>query len=149
MNRYRMYINGESVESRRGAWFPVYDPSTEEIIAEVPDADASDVDRAVKAAAVVAEHATQHGGAGEARESRLQFPHRRHAAIGVDRQCLECLDQIGFARHHAADQEQPGSGKPGDYAVWPGRPSGPLRRDVKETHAIRLFRQSAACTTLD
>ena len=47
-----------------------------------------------------------------------------------------------------ADQEQPGSGKPGDYAVWPGRPSGPLRRDVKEAHAIRLFRQSAACTTL-
>jgi betaine-aldehyde dehydrogenase len=50
MNRYRMYINGERVESARGAWFPVYDPSTEEIIAEVPDADASDVDRAVKAA---------------------------------------------------------------------------------------------------
>ena len=50
MNRYRMYINGEQVESRRGAWFPVYDPSTEEIIAEVPDADAADVDRAVQAA---------------------------------------------------------------------------------------------------
>ncbi len=50
MNRYRMYINGEQVESRRGAWFPVYDPSTEEIIAEVPDADATDVDRAAKAA---------------------------------------------------------------------------------------------------
>jgi betaine-aldehyde dehydrogenase len=26
------------VESQRGAWLPVYDPSTEEIIAEVPDA---------------------------------------------------------------------------------------------------------------
>ena len=45
-----MYINGERVESERGAWFPVYDPSTEEIMAEVPEADASDVDRAVKAA---------------------------------------------------------------------------------------------------
>ena len=50
MNRYRMYINGERVESQRGAWLPVYDPSTEEIIAEVPDAGAADIDRAVVAA---------------------------------------------------------------------------------------------------
>ncbi len=50
MKRYRMYINGEWVESRRGAWFPVYDPSTEDIIAEVPDADDADVERAVAAA---------------------------------------------------------------------------------------------------
>ncbi len=33
-----------------GAFFPVYDPSTEQIIAEVPDADEKDVDRAVAAA---------------------------------------------------------------------------------------------------
>src|ERR1022692_2806001 len=50
MTRHRMYINGQRVESHRGAWFPVYDPSTEEIIAEVPDADAADIDRAVQAA---------------------------------------------------------------------------------------------------
>ncbi len=50
MNRYRMYINGERVEASRGSWFPVYDPSTEEIIAEVPDADATDVDLAARAA---------------------------------------------------------------------------------------------------
>ncbi len=50
MKRHRMYINGEFVEGNRGAYFPVYDPSTEEVIAEVPDADAKDVDRAVKAA---------------------------------------------------------------------------------------------------
>src|SRR6516225_11370898 len=50
MNRVRMYINGERAEAKRGSWFPVYDPSTEEIIAEVPDADGHDVDRAVKAA---------------------------------------------------------------------------------------------------
>ena len=42
MKRYRMYINGEFVDSQRGAWFPVFDPSTEEIIAEVPEADAGD-----------------------------------------------------------------------------------------------------------
>ncbi len=50
MNRYRMHINGESVEAHGGAWFPVYDPSTEEIIAEVPDADEHDVNHAVQAA---------------------------------------------------------------------------------------------------
>jgi betaine-aldehyde dehydrogenase len=50
MTRHRMYINGQRVESQSGAWFPVYDPSTEEIIAEVPDADAADIDRAVQAA---------------------------------------------------------------------------------------------------
>ena len=50
MNRYRMLINGEWVESHRGSYFPVHDPSTEEIISEVPDADEQDVDRAVKAA---------------------------------------------------------------------------------------------------
>jgi len=46
MNRYRMHINGEQVEARRGAWFPVYDPSTEEIMAEASDADERDIDRA-------------------------------------------------------------------------------------------------------
>jgi betaine-aldehyde dehydrogenase len=50
MNRYRMFINGELVEGHRRSYFPVYDPSTEEIIAEVPDADERDIDRAVKAA---------------------------------------------------------------------------------------------------
>ena len=50
MKRYRMYINGEWVESRMGSYFPVVDPSTEEIIAEVPDAGEPDVNRAVAAA---------------------------------------------------------------------------------------------------
>jgi betaine-aldehyde dehydrogenase len=45
-----MYINGERAESVSGAWFPVYDPSTEEIIAEVPEAGAADIDRAITAA---------------------------------------------------------------------------------------------------
>ena len=50
MKRYRMQINGEGVESRSGRYFPVYDPSTEEVIAEVPEAGPADVDRAVAAA---------------------------------------------------------------------------------------------------
>jgi betaine-aldehyde dehydrogenase len=48
--KYKMYIKGEFVDSHRGAVFAVYDPSTEEIIAEVPQADETDVDRAVAAA---------------------------------------------------------------------------------------------------
>ena len=50
MKRYSMYINGEFVESHGGGYFPVIDPSTEEIIAEVPEADEQDVNRAVAAA---------------------------------------------------------------------------------------------------
>jgi betaine-aldehyde dehydrogenase len=47
---YQMHINGEWVESAGGKTFPVYDPSTEEVIARVPEANAADVDRAVAAA---------------------------------------------------------------------------------------------------
>lgn len=50
MNRYPMYINGEFVASRTNHWFPVFDPSTEQIIAEVPESDSADVDAAVRAA---------------------------------------------------------------------------------------------------
>lgn len=50
MKRYRMSINGEWAESKGGKYFPVFDPSTEEVIAEVPDANESDVNRAVAAA---------------------------------------------------------------------------------------------------
>ncbi|MGB8459363.1 MAG: aldehyde dehydrogenase family protein, partial [Candidatus Acidiferrum sp.] len=47
---YQNYINGEWFASASGETFPVYDPSTEEVIAQVAAAGAADVDRAVKAA---------------------------------------------------------------------------------------------------
>ncbi|HKS75782.1 MAG TPA: aldehyde dehydrogenase family protein, partial [Terriglobales bacterium] len=47
---YQMYINGEWVDSQSNKTFPVYDPSTEEVIAQVPDANAQDVNHAVAAA---------------------------------------------------------------------------------------------------
>jgi betaine-aldehyde dehydrogenase len=50
VRRYRMFINGEWAEADGGKYFPVIDPSTEEIIAEVPDAGEKDVNRAVAAA---------------------------------------------------------------------------------------------------
>ncbi len=47
---YSMLINGEWVASKSAKTFPVYDPSTEEVIAQVPDGNAEDVNRAVAAA---------------------------------------------------------------------------------------------------
>src|ERR1700741_2425482 len=47
---YQMFINGDWVTSQSAKTFPVYDPSTEEVLAQVPDANADDVDRAVAAA---------------------------------------------------------------------------------------------------
>jgi len=48
--RHQMYINGEFVESANKKHFPVVDPSTEEVMAEVPEANETDVNRAVAAA---------------------------------------------------------------------------------------------------
>src|SRR5271154_3287531 len=53
-----MFINGELTEGSSANRIPVYDPSTEEVIAEIPDASAADVDAAVAAA----RHAFDHGG---------------------------------------------------------------------------------------
>src|SRR5260370_28106092 len=47
---YRNYVNGQWVASASGETFPVYDPSTEDVIARVSAADKTDVDSAVKAA---------------------------------------------------------------------------------------------------
>jgi betaine-aldehyde dehydrogenase len=47
---YQMLINGEWVASHSNKTFPVYDPATEEVIAQVPDSNADDVNRAVAAA---------------------------------------------------------------------------------------------------
>src|SRR6266403_4775449 len=47
---YQNYINGKWESVSSGKTFPVYDPSTEEVIAQVAASEAADVDRAVKAA---------------------------------------------------------------------------------------------------
>src|SRR6266536_5090439 len=52
---YQLYINGEWLDSNSDKTFPVHDPSTEEVIAQVPDANSADVDRAVVAAKVAFE----------------------------------------------------------------------------------------------
>ena len=47
---YQNYVNGQWVGSASGETFPVYDPSSEEVIAQVASSGAADVDKAVKAA---------------------------------------------------------------------------------------------------
>src|ERR1043166_5439058 len=47
---YQNFINGKWEPAVSGKTFPVYDPSTEEVIAHVAAAEVADVDRAVKAA---------------------------------------------------------------------------------------------------
>src|ERR1700675_3828495 len=47
---YQLYINGEWVDSKSNKTFPVYNPASEEVIAQAPDANADDVNRAVAAA---------------------------------------------------------------------------------------------------
>src|ERR1700741_1904024 len=47
---YPNYVNGQWAPSAAGQTFPVYDPSTEEVIARVSAADKTDVDAAVKSA---------------------------------------------------------------------------------------------------
>jgi betaine-aldehyde dehydrogenase len=47
---YYQFIDGRFVASRSGATFPVHDPSTEEVIARVPDSGEADVELAVAAA---------------------------------------------------------------------------------------------------
>jgi betaine-aldehyde dehydrogenase len=50
VKKYKNYINGKWAEGSLGETFPVYDPSTEEVIAQVAAASPADVDSAVKAA---------------------------------------------------------------------------------------------------
>ena len=48
--RYQLFINGKFVAPHSGKYFPSINPATEETLAEIAEADAYDVDQAVKAA---------------------------------------------------------------------------------------------------
>src|SRR5580700_8613317 len=47
---HRMFVDGKFVKAASGKSFPVYNPATGEVMAHVPEAEAVDVDRAVRAA---------------------------------------------------------------------------------------------------
>ena len=51
MEQYKMIINGEAVTAESSNWEAVINPASEEAIAEVPQADYADVDKAAQAAA--------------------------------------------------------------------------------------------------
>jgi betaine-aldehyde dehydrogenase len=51
-----MFIDGKAIEGASGKRIPVFDPSTEEVIAEIPDASASEIDRAIAAARRAFDH---------------------------------------------------------------------------------------------
>ncbi|WP_308216905.1 aldehyde dehydrogenase family protein [Aerococcus sanguinicola] len=50
MKTYQNYINGEWVDSKSGQYTDVINPTSEEVIAQVPTSNAEDVDNAVAAA---------------------------------------------------------------------------------------------------
>ncbi|MFP5246048.1 MAG: aldehyde dehydrogenase family protein, partial [Thermoanaerobaculia bacterium] len=49
-SRYNLFIGGKYVEPHSKKWFPTLNPATEDVLAEIAEADAEDVDRAVKEA---------------------------------------------------------------------------------------------------
>ncbi|HEY7755624.1 MAG TPA: aldehyde dehydrogenase family protein, partial [Actinomycetota bacterium] len=49
-DRYGLFVGGEFVDPKSGIWFETIDPATEEVLAEVAEAGAEDVDLAVGAA---------------------------------------------------------------------------------------------------
>src|SRR5580693_3213529 len=106
MTRYRMCIDGERVESQSRAWFPVYDPSTEEIIAEVPDAGAADIDRAVVAAVAAFESGAWPQTTAQDR-GRLLFKLadriRAHASALAELESRNCGKPIVEAEYDVAD----------------------------------------------
>jgi betaine-aldehyde dehydrogenase len=103
---YQMYINGEWVDSASGKSFPVYDPSTEEVIAEVPDANAKDVDRAVQAAREAFDSGAWRSTTAQERGRvlfRLAERVRKEAAMLAELECRNTGKPIVEAEYDIAD----------------------------------------------
>src|SRR5690348_12680263 len=103
---YQMYINGEWVDSASGKTFPVYDPSTEEVIAYAPDANSKDVDRAVKAARDAFDNGPWRGTTAQERGRvlfRLAERVRKQAAMLAELECRNTGKPIVEAEYDIAD----------------------------------------------
>jgi len=103
---YQMYINGEWVDSASGKTFPVYDPSTEEVIAYAPDANSKDVDRAVKAARGAFDNGPWRGTTAQERGRvlfRLAERVRKEAAMLAELECRNTGKPIVEAEYDIAD----------------------------------------------
>src|SRR5437899_519854 len=93
---YRNYVNGQWAPSAAGQTFPVYDPSTEEVIAQVSAADKTDVDAAVKSA----------------REAFDSGPWSKTTAQDRGRILFKLADKIRQNTASLADLESRNTGKP-------------------------------------
>src|SRR5438270_2404323 len=93
---YANYVNGQWVASASGETFPVYDPSTEEVIARVSAAGKADVDVAVKAA----------------REAFDSGPWSKTTAQDRGRILFKLAEQIRQNAAALADLESRNTGKP-------------------------------------
>jgi betaine-aldehyde dehydrogenase len=103
---YQMYLNGEWVESKSGKTFPVYDPSSEEVIAQVPDANGEDVDRAVAAARVAFDEGAWPQTTAQERGRilfRLANKIRENAAMLAELECRNTGKPIVEAEYDIAD----------------------------------------------
>src|SRR5712664_2687952 len=93
---YHNYVNGQWAPSAAGQTFPVYDPSTEEVIARVSAADKTDVDAAVKSA----------------REAFDSGPWSKTTAQDRGRILFKLADKIRQNTASLADLESRNTGKP-------------------------------------
>ena len=103
---YQMYVNGEWVDSKTDKTFPVYDPASEEVIAQVPDAQADDVDRAVEAAKAAFEDGPWHSTTAQERGRilfRLTEKIRENAAKLAELEARNCGKPIVEAEFDIAD----------------------------------------------
>lgn len=103
---YQMYVNGEWVDSKSNKIFPVIDPATEEVIAQVPDANADDVNRAVAAAKAAFESGTWASTTAQERGRvlfRLADKIRQNAAMLAELECRNTGKPIVEAEYDIAD----------------------------------------------
>ena len=103
---YQMYVDGEWVGSKSAKTFSVYEPSTEEIIAQVPDANSEDVDDAVAAAKAAFEDGPWASTTAQERGRvlfRLAEKIRQNAAMLAELEARNCGKPIVEAEFDIAD----------------------------------------------
>ena len=93
---YQNYVNGQWVNAASGETFPVYDPSTEEVIARVAAANSSDVNVAVRSA----------------REAFDSGPWHHTTAQDRGRVLFKLAEKVRANSAHLADIECRNTGKP-------------------------------------
>jgi betaine-aldehyde dehydrogenase len=103
---YKNYVNGQWVAAASGETFPVYDPSTEEVIAHVAAAGAADVDVAVKAAREAFDNGPWHQTTAQDRGRilfKLADKVRQNTARLADIECRNTGKPIVEAEYDIAD----------------------------------------------